>query len=183
MKQGYENQQVHIVTRLDKDTSGVMLFAKHGYAHARLDKQLQSKTIQKRYYALVKGIWEAWSCRRDYCSDCPWWRFYYPEKVAKGGKYAHTSYQVVQSFGDIHPSGYSVTHRSNPPDPRSFSHIGFPLLGDDLYGGSLEDGIERQALRCHRLSYYHPFLEEKLVIESPLPPDFQAVLTQLQTNY
>mgnify|MGYP000234836334 CR=1 FL=1 len=55
VKQGYENQQVHIVTRLDKDTSGVMLFAKHGYAHARLDKQLQSKTIQKRYYALVKG--------------------------------------------------------------------------------------------------------------------------------
>ena len=50
VKQGYENQQVHIVTRLDKDTSGVMLFA-----HARLDKQLQSKTIQKRYYALVKG--------------------------------------------------------------------------------------------------------------------------------
>ena len=55
VKQGYENQQVHIVTRLDKDTSGVMLFAKHGYAHARLDKQLQAKTIQKRYYALVKG--------------------------------------------------------------------------------------------------------------------------------
>ena len=54
VKQGYENQQVHIVTRLDKDTSGVMLFAKHGYAHARLDKQLQSKTIMKRYYALVK---------------------------------------------------------------------------------------------------------------------------------
>jgi pseudouridylate synthase len=64
-----------------------------------------------------------------------------------------------------------------------FSHIGFPLLGDDLYGGSLEDGIERQALHCHRLSYYHPFLEVELVIESPLPPDFQAVLTQLQTSY
>ena len=64
----YENQQVHIVTRLDKDTSGVMLFAKHGYAHARLDKQLQSKTIQKRYYALGQGIWEVWSCRRDYSS-------------------------------------------------------------------------------------------------------------------
>ena len=42
----YENQLVHIVTRLDKDTSGIMLFAKHGYAHARLDKQLQAKTIK-----------------------------------------------------------------------------------------------------------------------------------------
>ena len=43
VKQNYENQQVHIVTRLDRDTSGLMLFAKHGYAHARLDKQLQKK--------------------------------------------------------------------------------------------------------------------------------------------
>ncbi|WP_238140202.1 pseudouridine synthase, partial [Streptococcus suis] len=53
--QAYENKQVHIVTRLDRDTSGIMLFAKHGYAHARLDKQLQAKLIHKRYYALVKG--------------------------------------------------------------------------------------------------------------------------------
>ena len=50
----YENQQIHIVTRLDKDTSGLMLFAKHGYAHARLDKQLQKKIIEKHYYALVR---------------------------------------------------------------------------------------------------------------------------------
>ena len=54
-KQNYENQQVHIVTRLDRDTSGLMLFAKHGYAHARLDKQLQKKSIEKRYFALVTG--------------------------------------------------------------------------------------------------------------------------------
>lgn len=42
----YPNQRVHIVTRLDKDTSGLMLFAKHGYAHARMDKQLQQKSIK-----------------------------------------------------------------------------------------------------------------------------------------
>ena len=51
----YPNQRVHIVTRLDRDTSGLMLFAKHGYAHARMDKQLQQKSIKKHYYALVEG--------------------------------------------------------------------------------------------------------------------------------
>jgi len=183
VKQGYENQQVHIVTRLDKDTSGVMLFAKHGYAHARLDKQLQSKTIQKRYYALVKG-----SGKLDPVGEiiAPIARdedSIITRKVAKGGKYAHTSYQVVQSFGNIHLVDIQL-HTGRTHQIRvHFSHIGFPLLGDDLYGGSLEDGIERQALHCHRLSYYHPFLEVELVIESPLPPDFQAVLTQLQTSY
>ena len=55
LKKDYPNKQIHIVTRLDKDTSGLMLLAKHGYAHARLDKQLQKKTIKKRYYALVSG--------------------------------------------------------------------------------------------------------------------------------
>ena len=158
-------------------------YVKQGYAHARLDKQLQSKTIQKRYYALVKG-----SGKLDPVGEiiAPIARdedSIITRKVAKGGKYAHTSYQVVQSFGDIHLVDIQL-HTGRTHQIRvHFSHIGFPLLGDDLYGGSLEDGIERQALHCHRLSYYHPFLEVELVIESPLPPDFQAVLTQLQTSY
>ena len=137
VKQNYENQQVHIVTRLDRDTSGLMLFAKHGYAHARLDKQLQKKAIEKRYFALVKG---------DHLVDIR----------------LHTG----------------RTHQIRV----HFSHIGFPLLGDDLYGGSLEYGIERQALHCHYLSFYHPFLEERLEMESPLPDDFNTLITQLSNN-
>lgn len=98
IEQNYENKQVHIVTRLDRDTSGVMLFAKHGYAHARLDKQLQAKLIHKRYYALVKG-----NGQLEETGDiiAPIGR---PEDsiitrcVTKNGKYAHTSYRVVQSW-------------------------------------------------------------------------------------
>ena len=94
VKQNYENQQVHIVTRLDRDTSGLMLFAKHGYAHARLDKQLQKKFIDKRYFALVKGDGHLESegeiiapIARDEDSIIT-------RRVAKGGKYAHTSYRL-----------------------------------------------------------------------------------------
>ena len=152
VKQNYENQQVHIVTRLDRDTSGLMLFAKHGYAHARLDKQLQKKSIEKRYFALVKGDGYLEPegeiiapIARDEDSIIT-------RRVAKGGKYAHTSY------------------------------IGFPLLGDDLYGGSLDDGIQRQALHCHYLSFYHPFLEQDLQLDSSLPDDFSNLITQLSTN-
>lgn len=97
--QDYENKQVHIVTRLDRDTSGIMLFAKHGYAHARLDKQLQEKLIHKRYYALVKGdgvleeegdiIAPIGRPEDSIITRC----------VTKTGKYAHTSYRVVESWG------------------------------------------------------------------------------------
>ena len=179
VKQAYENQQVHIVTRLDRDTSGLMLFAKHGYAHARLDKQLQKKAIEKRYFALVKGagVLEPQGniiapIARDIDSIIT-------RRVAKGGKYAHTVDISVESFGDIHLVDIRL-HTGRTHQIRvHFSHIGFPLLGDDLYGGSLEHGIERQALHCHFLSFYHPFLEEQLEISSPLPDDFKNLITKL----
>ena len=182
IRQDYENQQVHIVTRLDRDTSGLMLFAKHGYAHARLDKQLQKKMIEKRYYALVQGRGEL---KPEGDIIAPIGRD--PDSiitrcVTKDGKYAHTSYKVVEQFGDI----YLVDIRLNTGRTHQirvhFAHLGFPLLGDDLYGGTLEAGITRQALHCHSLSFYNPFLEKQLQLESQLPIDFQNTITSLTKN-
>ena len=51
-----------------------------------------------------------------------------------------------------------------------------------MYGGSLDDGIQRQALHCHYLSFYHPFLEQDLQMESSLPDDFRNIITQLKTD-
>lgn len=173
---GYENHQVHIVTRLDKDTSGLMLFAKHGYAHARLDKQLQKRAIEKRYLALVKGdgLLEKEGeiiapIARDEDSIIT-------RRVAKGGKYAHTSYKVIEQFGNIYLVDIHL-HTGRTHQIRvHFSHIGFPLLGDDLYGGSLTEGISRQALHCHTLKFYNPFSGEEIGRASPLPTDFEHVI-------
>lgn len=173
---GYENHQVHIVTRLDKDTSGLMLFAKHGYAHARLDKQLQKRAIEKRYLALVKGdgLLEKEGeiiapIARDEDSIIT-------RRVARGGKYAHTSYKVIEQFGNIYLVDIHL-HTGRTHQIRvHFSHIGFPLLGDDLYGGSLSEGISRQALHCHTLKFYNPFSGEEIGRASPLPTDFEQVI-------
>lgn len=179
IKQGYENQQVHIVTRLDRDTSGLMLFAKHGYAHARLDRQLQEKKIEKRYFALVKGegILQPEGeiiapIARDEDSIIT-------RRVAQGGKFAHTSYRLVQSFGLVHLVDIRL-HTGRTHQIRvHFSHIGFPLLGDDLYGGSLQEGILRQALHCHSLTFYHAFLKKEVRLDSPLPEDFKFLMESL----
>lgn len=179
IKQGYENQQVHIVTRLDRDTSGLMLFAKHGYAHARLDRQLQQKKIEKRYFALVKGegILQPEGeiiapIARDEDSIIT-------RQVAQGGKFAHTSYRLVQSFGLVHLVDIRL-HTGRTHQIRvHFSHIGFPLLGDDLYGGSLQEGILRQALHCHSLTFYNAFLKKEVRLDSPLPEDFQFLMESL----
>ena len=177
---GYENHQVHIVTRLDKDTSGLMLFAKHGYAHARLDKQLQKRAIEKRYLALVKGdgLLEKEGeiiapIARDEDSIIT-------RRVAKGGKYAHTSYKVIEQFGNIYLVDIHL-HTGRTHQIRvHFSHIGLPLLGDDLYGGSLSDGITRQALHCHTLNFYNPFNGEEIGRASPLPEDFRQVIQRFK---
>ncbi|MBF0777534.1 RluA family pseudouridine synthase [Streptococcus cuniculi] len=180
IEQGYENKQVHIVTRLDRDTSGLMLFAKHGYAHARLDKQLQQKLIQKRYFALVHG---AGQLAQSGDIIAPIGR---PEDsiitrcVTPIGKHAHTSYEIVQSWGDVHLVDIRL-HTGRTHQIRvHFAHIGFPLLGDDLYGGSMEHGIERQALHCHRIVFFNPFTEKELISESDLTNDFKSVIMNLQ---
>lgn len=182
VEQDYPNKQVHIVTRLDKDTSGLMLFAKHGYAHARLDKQLQQKTIQKRYYALVSG--------KDKLPDegeiiAPIARpndSIITRCVHPSGKYAHTSYKVVARYGDVNLVDIQL-HTGRTHQIRvHFSHIGFPLLGDDLYGGRMDCGIQRQALHCHSIRFLDPFTREINHQEISLTDDFDSVIINLQKN-
>lgn len=184
VSQGYPNQQVHIVTRLDRDTSGLMLFAKHGYAHARLDKQLQTKSIQKRYYALVEGAEDLPDegeilapIARDEDSIIT-------RRVHESGKPAHTSYQVVGRYGDIKLVDIQL-HTGRTHQIRvHFSHIGQPLLGDDLYGGSLEYGISRQALHCHSLTFFHPFEGKEIALKSDLTADMKKItIEKMESGY
>ena len=150
--------------------------------HSRLDKQLQKKMIEKRYYALVQGSGEL---KAEGDIIAPIGRD--PDSiitrcVTKDGKYAHTSYKVVEQFGDIYLVDIRL-HTGRTHQIRvHFAHLGFPLLGDDLYGGTLEAGINRQALHCHSLSLYNPFLEKQLQLESQLPIDFQNTITLLIKN-
>ncbi|MGT2906501.1 RluA family pseudouridine synthase [Streptococcus dentiloxodontae] len=182
MSKGYPNQQVHIVTRLDKDTSGLMLFAKHGYAHARIDKQLQTKSIEKRYYALVAGDAELKKQGEIIAPIARDGDSIITRHVDKSGKYAHTSYRLLDDYGPVKLVDIRL-HTGRTHQIRvHFAYIGLPLLGDDLYGGSLEHGITRQALHCHHLAFVNPFSKEKMVFRSNLTDDFENVIIDLQNK-
>ncbi|HEP1888115.1 TPA: RluA family pseudouridine synthase [Streptococcus pyogenes] len=181
VKKNYSDQQVHIVTRLDRDTSGLMLFAKHGYAHARLDKQLQTRAIEKRYFALVSGQ-GALPDEGDIVAPIGRSKdSIITRAVDSMGKYAKTSYKVVARYPEnVHLVDIKL-HTGRTHQIRvHFAHLGFPLLGDDLYGGRLDLGITRQALHCHYLNFKDPFTENECRHAINLTDDFESVIIDLQ---
>ncbi|MBL1226450.1 RluA family pseudouridine synthase [Enterococcus sp. BWR-S5] len=176
-RMNYKDQVIHIVTRLDRDTSGAMLFAKHGFAHALLDQQLRKKQVVKIYHALVGGAVDTLAehgeiiapISRDVSSLLK-------RKVSEEGKYAETEYWLRKKQEDIAFVKIRL-HTGRTHQIRvHFESIGCSLLGDELYSGSMERGIMRQALHCSHLSFDHPFTGEKISIDSALAEDMRTII-------
>lgn len=178
-QQNYENQVVHIVTRLDKDTSGLMIFAKHGFAHAKLDQQLRQKTLIKKYWALVSDPHHSLHTHDTICLPIARTDGSIMQRtVADDGKYAETEYWLQTVFEKMSLVDIQL-HTGRTHQIRvHFSAIGCPLLGDDMYGGLLLPNMQRQALHCHELHLIHPFTQEKLQFTIPLPNDMENVIQQ-----
>lgn len=179
MDQGYENLVVHVVTRLDRDTSGLMLFAKHGFAHALMDQELREKRLVKKYQALVSGELSVLASHgkidlgieRDLTSLIK-------RQTSEQGLVSLTEYWLKEETPEVALVDIRL-HTGRTHQIRvHFSEIGCPLLGDDLYGGSLDQGIERQALHCGELQFTHPFTKEVITCQLPVPEDMATVLNK-----
>lgn len=177
-QQQYPQKTIHIVTRLDKDTSGAMLIAKHQFAHGQLDQLLQQKKIQKFYYAWVPNIEHTPMKQHDHIIK-PIKRVPYSlikREVHPEGKYAHTEYwleEQKESFSKLKIQLHTGrTHQIRV----HFASLGTPLLGDQVYEGH-QQFIQRQALHCHTLSFPHPFTDEILTLHATLPDDLKQLNT------
>lgn len=176
-QQNYVNRVIHVVTRLDRDTTGLMMFAKHGFAHAMMDKQLQSGELKKYYHALVGGDLSRLS--EHEMIDLPIGRdntSIIKRCVIESGQQALTEYTLVEKSQDIAQVAVQL-HTGRTHQIRvHFSEIGCPLIGDELYGGDLTKGLNRQALHCQKLVFLHPFTREELTFELPLPNDMKELI-------
>ena len=173
----YCDQVVHVITRLDRDTTGLMLFAKHGFAHAMLDQELREKRVTKIYQALVSGklpqLMEHGSiCMpigRDYSSLLK-------RKISKEGQDATTEYWIEQITKHVALVRIQL-HTGRTHQIRvHFEALECPLLGDEMYGGDLMQGISRQALHCCELNFIHPFTKQKIHLVSSLPDDMKKIV-------
>ena len=154
----------HPVTRLDRDTFGIVLITKHSHAHALM----QEGSLQKTYHALVRG-----GPSEDAGSiNAPIARKPLPSllrEVREDGKESITEFRVLQRF-----DGYTklaltpVTGRTHQLRVHC-AYMGFPILGDPQYGGGTADfDLPHQMLCAKRLEFTHPITGENLTLESKM---------------
>lgn len=180
---GYFEQQglastAHIVTRLDRDTSGLLCIAKHAHIHHLTGLAQRSRNISRQYEAIVHGHVE----QNFQSIVAPIGRkvtSIIEREVREDGQYAHTDVTVLKRFLlDAEPVTYVrlQLHTGRTHQIRvHMAYLGHPLVGDDLYGGS-RHLIDRQALHCVSLSMEHPLTGRPLHFTSMLNEDMQRLL-------
>jgi 23S rRNA pseudouridine1911/1915/1917 synthase len=183
-----------IVHRLDKDTSGLLLVAKHDRSHRHLSAQLKNRQLQRRYVALVRGRLPA----LQGTIDAPIGR--HPQQrqkmavVERYGRAARTHYQVVESWGPVSLLRLSLETGRTHQIRVHLTHIGHPVIGDPVYSpgllrfpghAALEQTINafpRQALHAEHIRFQHPDNEQWLDFTSPLPADMATLLAHLHND-
>ena len=175
----YPETTFRSINRLDRNTSGVVVVAKNQLAAARLSGD-EAYHPKKLYYAVVKG-----DIIKKYGSEgeiiAPIARVsesIINREVRADGQYAHTKFRVLKSSEHFYLLDISLITGRTHQIRVHFSHIGYPLVGDDLYGGDT-DFLNRQALHCGSVSLIHPVSGEKLYIEAPFPEDMKKIIDMI----
>lgn len=171
-------KKIRPVNRIDKDTSGLVVFAKNEYIQEALIRQMASKDFKKEYIAIVEGYFE----NKKGTINKPIARkenSIIERCVDNNGDKAITHYEILKEL-TISSKEISVvkctletgrTHQIRV----HMAYIGHPLLGDDLYGGNMEL-IARQALHSYKICFIHPITNKTVTYEAPMPNDLLYII-------
>lgn len=182
-----------IIHRLDKDTSGVLLVAKTKKVLTSLSKQLQNKTIKKKYLALVYGWPQEAGRIKSYLARGKKNRKIVVEVESRLGKEAVSNYKVISFLTTADDKNHLALIEIEIPTGRThqirvqFKGIGHPLIGDQIYNtkGSkkISDvlGAKRQMLHAATIEFTPLGANKSITIETKLPKDFQKVQAKLKS--
>lgn len=167
------NKKIRIVNRLDRNTSGLVIFAKNEYIQECLIKQMQQKTFQKEYLAIVhgtldsiQGTIEAPIARKEnsIIERC----------VSPSGKNAITHYHVLEKGNSLSLIKLHLETGRTHQIRVHCKYIGHPILGDSLYGCE-STLIGRQALHSYHVSFIHPVFHHLVSYTAPLSKDMKQI--------
>lgn len=173
---------IHILTRLDKNTSGVCIFAKNKYIQELFIRKKDKINLYKEYICIVNGIVkkdhdtiEKNIARKDNTIIL--------RQVDENGDYAKTEYYTLKrNYIDNYSILKIILHTGRTHQIRvHMASIGHVLLGDDLYAteynvSNINSFISRQALHCKEISFFHPITDEFVKIQALTPYDMQSLI-------
>jgi RluA family pseudouridine synthase len=171
--------KVRPVHRLDRNTSGLVLFAKSAFAHQALDRQLRERQLRRSYLAIVAGV----PASGEQVIDAPIGAHPHDPHlravVATGGDRAVTRFRVVEVLDGAALLEVELETGRTHQIRVHLANLGHPLLGDGQYGGSTRSEIGRQALHAASLAFRQPVTNQLLELTSSLPEDLEAIRRNL----
>jgi len=167
--------------RLDKGTTGIVLFAKNQYVQDFFIRQMKERRYEKNYLGLIHGAF-----------DPPAGEISLPiarkegsiiERITDpGGAESLTLYNTIKKYKAYSLVQFRIITGRTHQIRVHCAAVGKPLLGDTLYGNIPTSLISRQALHSHMVSFIHPASGERITLKAPIPEDMQKVLSELETD-
>lgn len=180
-KETNQNCIVRLVSRLDMNTSGLIIIAKNQFAHMALSKEMEENNLEKRYLAIVHGNLK----EKEGTIDAPIYRpdgeeFGTMRIVDERGQRSITHYKVIESFKDADLVECLLETGRTHQIRVHMKHLGHPIYGDTLYGfEGDEELIPRQALHAYGLDFKSPKTKETLSLRVKLPDDMESLLKKV----
>ena len=170
------NKKIRPVNRLDKNTSGIVIFAKCEYIQEELTKQMKNKTFNKEYIALVNG--NLLVDNEIKIIDSPIKRkadSIIERTISPDGETALTEYKVIKNYDGFSEVSIQLLTGRTHQIRVHFQSIGHPVLGDSLYGKE-SNLIKRQALHAKKVEFLHPISKQHINVEAELPDDIRSLI-------
>jgi len=176
---------VELVHRLDRSTSGVLMIAKKRSVLKSLNDQLSNHQMEKRYTALVKGVWS----KKRHTIDAPLYNNSRYTVIDPKGKYAVSHFQPLKNFhnDNLEASLVDVTIETGRTHQirAHAKYAGHPLAGDDKYGDKIFEqqlkikGLKRLFLHAHQITFTNPLTDQIQKAQAPLTEELLSFLNKL----
>ncbi len=175
--------RVWVVHRLDKTTSGVLVFARSAEAHRSLSLQFEQHEVRKIYHALCSGEpgWDEHTARHPLRVDVG--HKHRTVVDSRAGAASETTFKVLERFSRAFLLEAAPATGKTHQIRVHCAALGFPLLGDKLYGAPMTDIIGRPALHALSLTFRHPLSGEMVSYQAPYPADILSSLKKLRAGH
>jgi 23S rRNA pseudouridine1911/1915/1917 synthase len=167
--------RIQVVHRLDRETSGVLVFAKNAYAREQLKEQFAEHTVDRMYVAIVEGEMDPEEGTfRSYLREMRDLKMVSVD-LHPDAKYAVTHYRTVQTNGKFSMLEVRLETGRKNQIRAHLSESGHPVVGDRMYGSEINP-IGRLGLHAKLLGFDHPVTRKRMVFTAPMPKSFRAVV-------